>query len=58
MAKNNPIDKALYASCKSQAKKKFDVYPSAYANAWAAKTYKARGGTWSGKDNRVAKRGK
>ena len=31
---------------KSQAKKKFDVYPSAYANAWAAKKYKAAGGGW------------
>ena len=31
---------------KSQAKKKFDVYPSAYANAWAAKKYKAAGGSW------------
>ena len=46
MAKNNPIDKALYAACKAQAKKKFDVYPSAYANAWAAKKYKELGGGW------------
>ena len=30
---------------------------SAYANAWAAKEYKKRGGTWSGSDNRVKKRG-
>ena len=48
----------LCAKGKAAAKRKFKVYPSAYANAWAAKTYKARGGTWSGKDNRVAKRGK
>ena len=27
-------------------KKKFDVYPSAYANAWAAKMYKKAGGGW------------
>jgi len=46
MAKNNPIDKALYASCKSQAKRKFDVYPSAYANAWLVKSYKKKGGRY------------
>jgi hypothetical protein len=31
---------------KAAAKKKFDVYPSAYANGWAAKKYKAAGGSW------------
>jgi hypothetical protein len=46
MAKNNPIDKALYAACKAQAKKKFDVYPSAYANAWLVKCYKKKGGRY------------
>lgn len=30
---------------------------SAYANAWAAKEYKKRGGAWGGSDNRVKKRG-
>jgi predicted kinase len=30
----------------SQAKEKFDVYPSAYANAWASKKYKELGGGW------------
>ena len=29
---------------KAAAKRKFDVYPSAYANAWLVKTYKKRGG--------------
>ena len=28
-----PKNKALYARVKSEAKRKFDVYPSAYANA-------------------------
>jgi hypothetical protein len=28
------------------AKSKFDVYPSAYANGWAAKWYKSKGGGW------------
>lgn len=48
---------ALWSKVKSEAKAKFDVYPSAYANAWAAKEYKKRGGSWSGSDNRVKKRG-
>ena len=29
---------------KDKQKKKFDVYPSAYANGWAAKMYKDAGG--------------
>ena len=41
-----PKNKALYARVKSEAKQKFDVYPSAYANAWLVKTYKKRGGTY------------
>ena len=39
-----PTNKALYARVKAEAKRKFDVYPSAYANAWLVKTYKKRGG--------------
>jgi hypothetical protein len=53
MAKSISNDVALWSRVKAAAKKKFDVYPSAYANAWAAKEYKKRGGTWSGADNRV-----
>jgi hypothetical protein len=41
----------------AEAKRKFDVTPSAYSNAWASKEYKKRGGSWSGPDNRVKKRG-
>jgi hypothetical protein len=45
MAKRNePTNKALYSRVKSAAKKKFKVYPSAYANAWLVKEYKKRGG--------------
>ena len=44
--KNSPTNPSKWAYYKSQAKKKFDVYPSAYANAWAAKKYKAAGGSW------------
>jgi|TARA_R100000149_G_scaffold60004_1_gene29065 hypothetical protein len=39
-----PTNPALYARVKAEAKKKFDVYPSAYANAWLVRTYKKRGG--------------
>ncbi len=44
--KNTPTDPSKWAYYKAQAKKKFDVYPSAYANGWAAKKYKAAGGGW------------
>jgi len=36
--KVSPALKKLSASCKAAAKRKFKVYPSAYANMWAAKT--------------------
>jgi hypothetical protein len=43
---NKPNNPALWSKAKSLAKQKFDVYPSAYANGWAAKYYKSKGGTW------------
>jgi hypothetical protein len=42
-----PKNAALYSRVKAEAKKKFDVYPSAYANAWLVRTYKKRGGTYA-----------
>lgn len=42
--RNVPTDPALYARVKAEAKAKFDVYPSAYANAWLVREYKKRGG--------------
>ena len=39
-----PTNPALYARVKAEAKRKFSVYPSAYANAWLVRTYKKRGG--------------
>ena len=38
LKKKSPALKKLSASCKAAAKRKFKVYPSAYANMWAAKT--------------------
>jgi hypothetical protein len=46
MSKNVPVDKALYARVKAAAKRKFNVYPSAYANAWLVREYKKRGGRY------------
>ena len=39
-----PTNPKLYARVKAEAKRKFDGYPSAYANGWLVRTYKARGG--------------
>lgn len=49
---NIPTDPDLYARVKAEAKKKFNVYPSAYANAWLVREYKKRGGGYRvGKDD-------
>lgn len=45
-SKNCPTDPAKWSASKAAAKRKFDVYPSAYANGWAAKNYKSKGGGW------------
>lgn len=44
--KNKPTKPQLWSRAKSLARSKFDVYPSAYANAWAAKWYRKKGGGW------------
>jgi len=43
---SEPADKELYNRVKNEAKAKFDVYPSAVANAWVVREYKSRGGTY------------
>lgn len=43
---NQPTNPSLWSRAKALAKQKFDVYPSAYANGWAAKWYKSKGGGW------------
>lgn len=35
--KTSPMLKKLSAGCKAAARRKFKVYPSAYANMWASK---------------------
>ncbi len=39
--KTSPALAKISSSCKAAAKRKFKVYPSAYANMWASKTQKA-----------------
>ena len=43
-------NKELHARVKAEAKRKFKVYPSAYANAWMVKEYKKRGGGFRNDD--------
>lgn len=52
-----PSDPGKWASAVTEAKARFKVYPSAYANAYAAKRYKAMGGGWRGPNNRVRDNG-
>jgi len=44
--KNEPTNPKLWSRAKALAKKKFKIYPSAYANLWASKWYKKKGGGW------------
>jgi hypothetical protein len=44
--KNKPTNPELWSRAIALAKSKFDVYPSAYANGWASKWYKSKGGGW------------
>ena len=44
----NVANPSLYKKAKSKAKAKFDVYPSAYANAYMVKEYKKMGGKYKG----------
>ena len=46
LEKNIPTSPDKWARAKAAARSKFKVYPSAYANLWAAKKYKSMGGGW------------
>ena len=43
-----PTQPKLYNRVKAAAKKKFKVWPSAYASSWVVREYKRRGGKYSG----------
>ena len=44
--RNIPTNSRLYSTARSAAKRKFAVYPSAYANPWLVREYKKRGGKY------------
>ena len=44
---STPSNPKLYARVVQAAKDRFEVYPSAVANAWVVQEYKRRGGTYS-----------
>ena len=52
--KAQPTNPQLWSRAKSLARQKFDVYPSAYANGWAAKWYKSKGGGWKNVSEEVS----
>lgn len=56
MKKNVPTDKALYARVKAEAKRKFKVYPSVYANSWLVREYKKRGGGYKSREVKSGKK--
>ena len=41
-----PTNKVLYSRVKTEAKRKFKVWPSAYGSGWLVKEYKRRGGKY------------
>ena len=43
LKKTSPALAKISASCKAQAKKKFKVWPSAYASGWGVRCTKAGG---------------
>lgn len=43
---DNVIDRQLYSRVKSETKKRFKSWPSAYASAYLVKEYKRRGGRY------------
>ena len=45
---SNVANPSIYARAKAKAKDRFDVYPSAYANAYMVQEYKRMGGKYKG----------
>ena len=46
-----PLNITLYNKVKNEAKRKFDVWPSAYASSWLVREYKKRGGKYTSGPN-------
>jgi len=53
-SRSEPANRELYNRLIGEAKKKFDVYPSAVANAWVTNEYKKRGGKYKPKKDKFA----
>tara|TARA_Y100000593_G_scaffold80968_1_gene151268 strand:+ start:384 stop:848 length:465 start_codon:yes stop_codon:yes gene_type:complete len=51
---SNVANPSIYARAKAKAKAKFDVYPSAYANAYMVSEYKKMGGKYKGAKKKAA----
>ena len=51
-APDNVANPSIYARAKAKAKRKFKVYPSAYANAYMVQEYKRMGGKYKGAKKR------
>tara|TARA_R100001015_G_C4627578_1_gene187197 strand:- start:472 stop:639 length:168 start_codon:yes stop_codon:yes gene_type:complete len=41
-----PTNPKLYARVKAEAKRKFDIFPSAYSSGYIVRMYKKRGGKY------------
>ena len=54
--KDSPAKAAISGPCKTAAKKKFKVWPSAYASGWGVRCTKAGGPSKMGKGNRNRKK--
>jgi hypothetical protein len=51
-SKRKPANVSLWMETVEQARNKFEVYPSAYADVWTERRYTSLGGTWTKKSNR------
>ena len=54
---SNVANPSIYARAKAKAKAKFDVYPSAYANAYMVQEYKRMGGRYAAEGGAIRKNG-
>lgn len=52
-----PSNPRLYSKVKSEAKEKFERYPSIYASSWIVREYKKRGGKYRGSKKSASKTG-
>jgi hypothetical protein len=51
---SQPTNKKLYQQVVQEAKRRFEVWPSAYASMWVQKTYQEKGGKYKTDKKQVA----